>query len=142
MIAQKKFRRGFTYMEVMIAVILLSIAAGAAMAGWNLAGKATATKRRTEMAVYIGVEELEIMKAKKYLNLDNTVRIQYYDKNGAQVGSAATNGYKAKAWSAALIDRDGSANTEDLRELYVEVWNNAETIKLDSIRTLLTFGGL
>jgi prepilin-type N-terminal cleavage/methylation domain-containing protein len=139
---QRSLRRGFTYVELLVAAILLGIAAAAGIAGWNLSVRAPANKRVTEMAVFIGIQELERMKAKKYLSVHESVIVQYYDKYGAPVGSAVTKGYKARSWSSALINRDGVTNTEDMRELRVEVWDNTETTRYESIQTLLTFGGL
>src|SRR5262249_9782183 len=125
---------------------LIAIAAVAAFASWSVAVRAAGNKRVTEMAVYLAVREIEHLKAQKYINLAdnaaNSPNVSYYDKNGAPVGSATTGGYKTKSWVTAIDNRDNTTNTEDLREIKVEIWNSGETKKYDTEQTLLTFGGL
>ncbi len=132
----------FTYLEILTAIILLSIAASTAVAGWSLAISAVSTKRTTEMALYIGVHEMERLKAKRFLTMNDTIAIQNYDKYGDPVTAPDPNGYLSKAWSSVLINRDGKNNSEDLRELHVDVWNSLQSKKYESMQTLITFGGM
>jgi type II secretory pathway pseudopilin PulG len=135
-------RCGFTYAELLIAALLLSIVSAAAFAGWGISVRAPANKRVTEMAVFIGVQELERRKAQTYLFQTADVRVQYYDKHGAPVTAAVAKGYKAKSWSTVAINRDRATNTEDLLEIRIEVWNNEETQRYENIQTLMAFGGM
>ena len=141
-----KRRRGAGYLELLVAVILLVIAATGAYATWAFSVKAPANKRVTEMGVYLGSRELERLKAQKYGSLVDTStgspNVTYYDKYGASATGATTGGYKVKSWVTTLVDRDAKTNTEDLREVSVEVWDSGETKKYETARTLLTFGGL
>jgi prepilin-type N-terminal cleavage/methylation domain-containing protein len=147
-------RRGMTFLELLVAALIIAIAAAAAFASWGVAGRAAGNKRVTEMGVYLAVREIEHLKTQKYINLADTAanspNVSYYDKNGAPVGSATTGGYMVKSWvgvSAATngvdgINRDGVSNTEDLRGIKVQVSDNSGTKIYDTEQTLLTFGGV
>lgn len=139
--------RGFTLMELLIAVLVLSIAATGALATWGFSSRVPASKRVTEMGVYIATEELERLKAQHYISLEDTLenapRIHWYDRYGAWLGASATTGdYKAKVWVRPLVNRNNRADTEDLRELEVQVWNTDETQHYETARTLLSYGGV
>jgi prepilin-type N-terminal cleavage/methylation domain-containing protein len=142
----RRARRGLTYLELLVAALIIAIAASAAFASWGIAGRAAGNKRVTEMGVYLAVREIEHLKSQKYINLPdnaaNSPNVSYYDKNGAPVGSATTGGYKVKSWVTIIVNRDAVSNTEDLREIKVEVWDSGETKKFDTEQTLLTFGGV
>ncbi|HHX42330.1 MAG TPA: hypothetical protein GX715_20445, partial [Armatimonadetes bacterium] len=56
-------------------------------------------------------------------------------------GTPQSQGYKVKAFITPAVDRDATANTEDLREIRVEVWDNNETTRYEEARVLLAFGG-
>lgn len=146
--------------ELLVSVLLVSMAASLAAASWTISSKVTRTKRVTEMGAYLGIQEMERLKAYKYESLTSTSDaspvIDWYDKNGsylgrdaasptaypAVIGTAATGTYKVKAWVQALVDRNSTTDTEDLAELQVQVWNTAGTTKYEDIRTILTFGGI
>jgi type II secretory pathway pseudopilin PulG len=139
-------RRGFSYLELLVSVLLLVMAAAGAISTWSITLKAPANKRVTEMAAYVGVRELERLKALKYGQLDDTPvnapLVRHYDRYGAPSVSQATQGYRAKTWVTTMVNRDGSTNSEDLREIKIEIWDAGETRLYDTVRTLLTFGGL
>jgi prepilin-type N-terminal cleavage/methylation domain-containing protein len=138
--------RGLTFLELLVAALIIAIAASAAFASWGVAGRAAGNKRVTEMGVYLAVREIEHLKTQKYINLAdtgaNSPNVSYYDKNGASVGSATTGGYMVKSWVTVIVNRDSVSNTEDLREIKVQVSNNGGTKIYDTEQTLLTFGGL
>lgn len=146
--ASRRVRRGFSYLELLVAVLLLVIAAVGAFAHWSISVRAPASKRVTEMGVFVGVQELEKVKARRFLGSAlttvNAPLVSYYDRYGAPVDAAAPRGYKTKTWITALVDRDATANSEDLREVKIEVWDNNETLSspYETIRTLLSFGGI
>lgn len=153
-------RRGLTMVELLMAVLIVSMMAGLAAASWNFSSKVTRSKRVTEMGAYLGIQEMERLKAYKYESLafttDASPIIDWYDKDGnylgrdatsptsypAVIGTASTGTYKVKAWVRSLVDRNATADTEDLAELQVQVWNTAATTKYEDIRTVLTFGGI
>lgn len=141
---RRRPRRGFSYLELLVAVLLLVIAAAGAFAHWSISVRAPASKRVTEMGVYIGVRELEKVKARRLLGsvASNTPTVTYYDKYGAPSNAAVTGGYTVNTWITAIVDRDATANSEDLREIKIQVGSNDGTKVYETIRTLLTFGGL
>ena len=139
-------RRGAAYLELLVAVVLLAIAAAGALSTWSLSSQAPANKRVTEMGVYLGTRELERLKAQKYSSMLDTAvgspNVTYYDELGVSTNAAVAGGYKVKSWVMTLVNRDTIANTEDVREITIEVWDSAETNQYDSARSLITFGGL
>lgn len=137
--------RGFTYTELLIAVVLVAMAGTYAVSTWSLSSRAPANKRVTEMGVYIATQELERLKALKYLGLPDTGAnpvVTYYDRYGAVVTGPVAQGYKAKTWIRPVVNRDGVPNIEDVLELRVEVWDSRETRRHETARTLLAFGGV
>ena len=144
-------RRGMTIVEVLVAALVLGIVAAGALASWSLASQAAANKRTIEIGTAIAVHELERLKAMGYPYLPASPvqsgqpvpTVRWYDKYGQWLGASATTGdFKVKSYVSILIDRDGEANSEDLKEIVVEVWNGDETRLLERARTLLTFGGV
>jgi prepilin-type N-terminal cleavage/methylation domain-containing protein len=136
--------RGFTLLELLAAVIIIAIAAAGAGAAWSFSTRAAASRRAADMGGVIAVREMERLKATKYQSLSDTTSaaLTYFDRYGQPQSSAATSGYTVKTTITAIINRDSTTNTEDLREIKVEVWNNALTTKYDSVQTLITFGGI
>jgi prepilin-type N-terminal cleavage/methylation domain-containing protein len=141
-------RRGFSYLELLVAVILLVIVATGAFAHWSISVQAPASKRVAEMGVFVGIQELEKVKARRFLGsaltAANAPTVTYYDRYGTSVTSPATRGYKVKTWITALVDRDATGNSEDLREVKIEVWDTDESgsAPYETIQTLMSFGGL
>ncbi|HXG24395.1 MAG TPA: type II secretion system protein, partial [Chthonomonadales bacterium] len=86
-------RRGITYVELLVAALLMTVAAGAVISTWNISTQAAAGKRDWEMGVYIAMTEMERLKAQKYMSLldtpSNAPNIRYYNRYGAPVGGAA-----------------------------------------------------
>jgi prepilin-type N-terminal cleavage/methylation domain-containing protein len=144
-------RRGFSYLELLMAVVLLSMAAAGAVATWSFSTRAARSKRITETGVYVGVHAVERVKSRKYLGVDDTgaegvvgsTPLEYwYDRYGQPVNAAATEGYRARVWLISFVDRDTINNSEDLRRVTAVVTNNAGTDEYDRIDTLLSMGGL
>lgn len=144
-------RRGFSYAELLVSALILVIAVAGAFAHWSFSVRMPAIKRVQEMGVYIAVEELERVKARRFLGSlitpANAPVVSYYTRNGVLEVTGDTpdlQGYKVKTWITSAVDRDGAANTEDLREVTVEVWDRAEanTNPFERVRTLLSFGGI
>jgi type II secretory pathway pseudopilin PulG len=153
-------RRGLTYVELLVAVFLVSIAAASAGAVWVLSARIPAVKRVTELGSFISVQEIERQKAKHYSSFTNTPdgspMVDWYDRNGRWLQSGGTAPvvppdklplFQAKAWTRAGsghgVNRDDpKANIEDLVEIYVEVWSGDGTRKYETAQTLVTFGGL
>lgn len=133
--------------ELLASVLLLAIAAAGALAHWHLAGAFAQNKRVTEMAVFVGVRELELLKSQRYLSNPNTPSgtpiVRYWDRYGAPAGGPVDRGYKTKTTVTAVVNRDGVANTEDLKEIVIQVWDAGETgaQPYDTVRTLMSFGG-
>jgi hypothetical protein len=131
-----------------VAVVLLVIVAVGAFAHWSISVRAPGNKRVTEMGVFVGVQELEKVKARRFLGTAitpaNAPLVSYYDKHGKPDPADADRFYKVKTWNTTLVDRDASANTEDLREVKIEVWDLNETAAdpYETIRTLMSFGGI
>ena len=138
---------GFSYLELLIAALVLAIATVGALATWSYSSRAPANKRVTEMGVYVATQEIERLKARRYMGLEDTPAgsplVTYYDRYGAPSasGTPQPQGYKVKAFITPAVDRDATPNTEDLREIRVEVWDNNETTRYEEARVLLAFGG-
>ena len=141
-------RGGFTYTELLVAVLLVAIAASWGLAAWSISSRAPANKRATEMAVYIATQELERMKARKYMGMSDTPVgspiVTYYDRYGAPAAgnTAAPRGFQARSWVMPMVDRNGVADSEDLREIKVEVYDNGGGRMYERAQTLLAFGGV
>ena len=140
---------GFSMIELLVAVMLLAIAATGAAGTWVFSLRATANKRLTEMGAYIGIQELERMKDLRYDALTYTQEsapvVDWYDKNGQWLGTApsVTGGvYRASTWIRPIVDRDATANQEDLKEIEVQVWSGDGSAQYEGVRTLITYGGI
>lgn len=102
---------GFSYLELLIAALVLAIATVGALATWSYSSRAPANKRVTEMGVYVAVQEIERLKARRYMGLEDTPAgsplVTYYDRYGAPSasGTPQPQGYKVKAF---ITPRGGS----------------------------------
>ncbi len=144
-------RAGTTYVELLAAAMILAIVAAGGVATWSFVSRAPANKRVTEMASLIGVQEVERLKATGYTNLapsaldgsGNPVpSVRYYDRYGAVTTVAASRRYQARSAVVVVVNRNGRADKEDLKELRVEVWDAAGSRRYSSVATLLCFGGV
>ncbi len=134
---------GFTYVELLMATLVVAIAAVSALATWQISSRAPANKRATEMGVFVATQELERMKAIKVDGLAaGSTTVRYYDRYGAPAAAAATNGFRTTSYVTAIVDRNGTPSTDDLYEIRVEVHNNDGSKLLEEARTLLTLGGV
>jgi prepilin-type N-terminal cleavage/methylation domain-containing protein len=134
-------RRGFSFVELLAAVIILLIVAASAVSTWSLSSKAPVNKRVTDMASMVAVREIERIKSQKYLNITNGTTTTYYTKTGALSGANADNFYLATTVITTAVDRDGVVNTEDVLQVQVTVQNAAGTRTYEVQRTLMSFGG-
>ena len=143
--------RAFTYIELLVASLILVIAASGVVASLRLLPAVPRNKRITEMGIYIGSQELERLKAQTYdLLSKNSNGTDWYDKSGAWIssnGSAPPGALYRANWSVPLtsngtggVDRDSTVNSEDLIELIVTVTDKDQTIPYGTARTLLAFG--
>jgi type II secretory pathway pseudopilin PulG len=137
--------------ETLVAALIVAIVAGAAVASWSMASRAVASRRATDIGTAIAVSELERLKAIRYPYLpvspmsggQPVPTVRWYDRYGNWLGSAATSGdYRAESTVTVIINRDSQTNSEDLKEIRVQVWDGARTRLYESIRTLLSFGGV
>lgn len=140
-------RRGSTYVELLVSMILLSIAATAAVATWSMTVRIPATKRAAEVSLTLAVGEMERLKAIKYANLPETTaaapNVSYFSSAGAPVTAAAARGYEVLSWVVTLdSNADGGMDARDLRELTVEVWNTGRTRRHERLQAQLAQGGL
>lgn len=140
-----------TLVEVIAATFILAVVAGGAMASWSLSSRAATNKRAVEMGVAIAVQEIERLKAIRYPYLAPSAlsggtpvpTVRWFDKYGNWLGTSAVTGdFKVNTVVRVIVDRDDEANSEDLKELIVEVWDADQTRLFERARTLLTFGGL
>ncbi|MCW3097141.1 MAG: hypothetical protein JWL77_2759 [Chthonomonadaceae bacterium] len=144
-------RGGFTYTEVLVALILVAIAASGLFASVRITTMTPRTKRTTEMAVYLSVTVLERLKAQKFLSLKDIKPLPpttgasawYYDQNGSPVTSAATGGYTV-LYGTLLEDTngDGVLDTRDMRHIVIEVRDNTLATLYERIDSYLAFGGV
>jgi type II secretory pathway pseudopilin PulG len=134
-------RRGMSYVELLAAVLILSVVAGGAVATWSLSSRTPANKRVTDMASIIATGEIEAVKAKKYMNLADATTTTYYTKNGVPTTVVAERVYLATTVISTAVNRDASTNTEDLVQVQCTVTNAAATKTYDIQRTLIAFGG-
>ena len=138
--------RAFTLVELLVSLTLLAMATAAAMASWSISVRAPAAQRALQMAQTICMDEIEQSRAVRYSNLIDTTAsapvVRYYDRLGARANSATATGYQSRTWISVVVDRDGTSNSEDVREIRVEIWNGQGTTLMDSARTLLAYGGI
>lgn len=133
---------GLTFVELLVTVLLLSMIGAAGLATWQISVRVPATRRHLEVATLVGVRELERLRGMHYPFLTDGVRVRYYDRDGHPVSNPVEGGYRVRVQTSVIVDRDRRANAEDLRELRVEVWNNAQTVRYETFQTLLSFGGV
>jgi hypothetical protein len=148
----------------MVAVLLLSMTAAAAIAGWQISNQAVVDRRATEMGVFIAASELERLKGTTYDYLSDGgpyidiydkygtwqgsfVSPNYYDTQGNSLGTTAPAGftYQAKYTLSTVVPSTPTGSTQDLRQIYIEVWTKSGSsggVKLETVQTLLTFGGI
>jgi len=146
----RQTRRGLTMIEVLAAVLIVSLAAAGAIATWALSTKVTATKRVTDMGSYVSLQQIERLKAIKYSQLSYTssAQIEWYDKYGNWLGDASsspavTTGFYQAQWTVvAKVSRYGTTSDENLAEVEVKVYDTTGTTLYEDIQTLLTFGGI
>jgi prepilin-type N-terminal cleavage/methylation domain-containing protein len=147
-------RKGFTYIEVLVAIMLVAVAASGLFACVRITTMTPRTKRTTEMAVYISVAALERIKAQKFLSMTDIMPLPatpvptgvsswYYDKNGVPATSASTGGYTV-LYGVHLDDTngDGVYDTRDMRHIVVEVRDNTLAKLYERIDSYLAFGGV
>jgi hypothetical protein len=144
-------RVGFTFMEVMVAIVLVVVAAAGVFACARIMAMTPRNKRTTEMAVYLSVAGLERIKGQKFLSLSDIKPLPpatganawYYDKNGAPVSAATTGGYTV-LYGVLLEDSngDGVYDTRDMRHIVVEVRDNTLTTLYEHIDSYIAFGGV
>ena len=140
-----RHRRGYSYLELLIATLLISIAAAGAVSTWVISSRAPANKRVTEMGVYLAVREIERLKTLKYMGLTSGLQgTRYYDRYGApdDGNNPVPQGYRIQSWVTTVVDRNGTSDVEDLQELRVEVRDNSGARLYDEERTLVALGGL
>lgn len=146
--------RGYTLLELLAAVFILSLVAACAVRTWGLSSRVPANLRLTEVASKIAVREIERIKAQSYINMQNgATTTNWYDKLGAwlQSGGSAPNGavYKAVTTITAPLDYGGNAITglsitntsKDLLEVKSVVTDAGATKTYETQRALMTFGG-
>ncbi len=138
-----RHRRGTSLLELLVAALIIAIAAGWALAAWNISSRAPAQKRVTEMGAFIGMQEIERIKSQRYMSLTvGTTTTAYFDKFGAPTSVVADRLYRADSAINSAVNRDGIGNTEDLLEIVVVVRRPDGTgAPYETARTLLTFGG-
>jgi len=140
-------RRGASYLELLVSVVILAITGAAAVATWGWSVRVPATKRLAEMGSYLAVTEMERLKALKYANLVETAPASpsqsYFGPSGAPVPTPVARGFQVLSWTTTQdSNADGARNAADLREVVVEVWNNDRTQRYERLQTLLTAGGV
>jgi type II secretory pathway pseudopilin PulG len=149
-------RRGFGYLELLVAVLLLVMSAAGALAVWSFSTRAAASTRTRQMTAHLGVRELERLKARTYAGLPETdgqtvgsvtnpqfLETHYNAAATVVTASDPARRYFARARVITLDSNgDGRRDTQDLRELTVEVFIRGESAPHTRMRTLLSFGGL
>jgi hypothetical protein len=129
----------------LIAVLIISFVAASGAATWSFSSRVPANMRITEMGSKLAVREIELVKAKKYINISSGTTTNWYDKNGAYLstGGSAPSGavYLATTTVGMPPGFTATGTTKDLLEIVVVVTNTAGTTTYETQRTLLTFGG-
>lgn len=140
-----------TIIEVLMAALIIGIVAAGAVASWSLSSRAVGNKRATEIGTAIATSEMERLKALRYPYLTPSAlqggqpvpTVRWYDRLGNWLGSAAVSGdFRAESTVTVIIDRDSETNSEDMKEIIVDVWDGTRTTHYCTARTLLTFGGV
>ena len=138
----QKNHRGVTLVETLVAVIILSIVSLGAIATWSYSEKVPANKRLTEMASYIAVHEIEVVKAQKYLHVADGTTTTYYDKNGIPTAVISNVFYTAVTTVGMPSGVTALNTTADLREIVCVVSDKNATKTYGTERTLIALGGL
>ena len=139
---RRRSRHAVTYIETLVAVLILSLVAGAALATWTYSERVPANKRLTEMGSFIAVRELEVVKAKKYVYAPTGTTTTYYDKDGNETAVAADKVYLATTTVGTPTGVTATNTSADIREV-VCVVRSADASKLfETERTLIAFGAV
>jgi prepilin-type N-terminal cleavage/methylation domain-containing protein len=146
-LSRRKMCQGMSYIEMLVAVVILSIVAAGGLATWGFSSRVPVSKRLTNMGSLLVICEIERLKAQGYSNLVDGTTVHWYDKYGSflSTGGSAPSGavYKTSSTVQLSLSRNGSSasDTEDLREIVVTVQNADASKTYETQRTLLTFGG-
>lgn len=147
-------RRGMSLVELLVAVLILSIVGAGAAATWSYASKVPANKRVTDMYSILATREIEVVKAKKYLNITTGSTTTYYDRYGSSRDTSGNSyttqqslGYIATTVIQMPKDATGTRTaatntTKDLLEVETTIRASSGTNTFETQRTLLTFGGI
>lgn len=130
----RRLEKGFTVLEVLIALTVLSVALIAIAGLAGTAMKSTETGKRRTQAVNLAVEKMESLKAIPYTNIQST--------NGANL---AVDGYITRSCTKAsntpptfnctptpsIVTKGGMEFTWNWQVIYVNLDNDANVYSLD-----------
>jgi len=167
---QRRVLRGLTYMEVLVAAMILVMAGTGAISTVMIARKSTVDKRLTEMGIYCAYSSAERIRAEKFVNIPEITAAApnylYYDLHGVLISSYENtpNGMRyydinhnilviqvpptgvsfTVTWSMVTTDTngDGVLNANDMRTLTVKCWNPALTTLYESLQLNMALGGV
>src|ERR1017187_2653763 len=98
-------RRGVTFLELLVATLILSVVAAAGVVTWGMTSRVPEITRLTEMGSILAVRQLESLKVLGYDNIVDTkliLPVFYFDKYGAPI-SVPTGQKTAPANAVYLI---------------------------------------
>lgn len=121
----RRRRRGISLLEVLVATLLIALTSAGVCATWGMSLATAASKRRTEVALYVAGAELERLKSLGYARLEvtgeDTPNTSYRDGRGFPNSEPAPQGYVVRSWVTVQSDPDGVRNSDDLLRIRVEV---------------------
>lgn len=134
---------GLTFVEVLVASMLLGMAAATAIASWGYLTRVPQSKRFIERGILIAATEIDRRKAFGYDYLVRGTSTSWYDAYGAWLGADATTGaYQAVVTVTPVVPTTPTGTNKDLLELRVQVRDTAGAVTYHDARTLIAWGGM
>jgi len=131
-----------TFVEVLVASLLLGMAAAATLAAWGYLARVPQSKRLIERGVGIAASEIDRRKAIGYDYLVRGTSTVWYDVHGAWLGESATTGaFQVLVTVAPVVPTTPTGSSRDLLELRVRVRDQSGLSTYHDARTLLAWGG-
>ncbi|MFM7323259.1 MAG: prepilin-type N-terminal cleavage/methylation domain-containing protein [Armatimonadota bacterium] len=139
----RRRRGGLTFVEVLVASMLLGMAAATAIAAWGYLSRVPQSKLLIERGILIATSEIDRRKALGYDYLVRGTTTSWYDAYGTWLGDSATTGaYQAVVTVTGVVPTTPTGTNNDLLEMRVQVRNTAGTATYHDARTLMSWGGM
>lgn len=138
----RRLRSAVTYVEVLVASLVLSMASITAIVSWSQLHRIPRTQLMTDRAVSIATTELEVARTAGYLNAVNGTTVRWYDAHGTMLPNAATSGTFRAEMTIRSVFKPSVVSDREILEAKVVVTDKSGSRILRESSALLIFGGI